>query len=254
MSRSCASGVHAFGMAPSCDTNAVKRSTSGSCGFAGRRKNPRPAREQIGAGRVDAADRGAGERMPADETQPRRQVARGRNDGTLGTADVGDERLAANVRRQIVEQADILPDRRCEHDEVGAVREREIVAADVRRSRAPAPPRRLQRDRSRRSEHRGCDLTQRERNRSADQPEAHDGDLLKHAMTMLNARMLNAEVNSEFNSAFRLQHSELLIAPAAAATGSRQMLRPIAGAMIRSSAIRRSNCAGNSDCAPSLSA
>jgi len=30
------------------------------------------------------------------------------------------------------------------------------------------------------------------------------------------------------------------------------MLRPIAGAMIRSSAIRRSNCAGNIDCAPSL--
>ena len=38
------------------------------------------------------------------------------------------------------------------------------------------------------------------------------------------------------------------------ATGSRQMLRPIAGAMMRSSAISRSNCAGNSDCAPSLSA
>ena len=37
-------------------------------------------------------------------------------------------------------------------------------------------------------------------------------------------------------------------------TGSRQMLRPIAGAMIRSSAISRSNCAGNIDCAPSLSA
>ena len=37
-------------------------------------------------------------------------------------------------------------------------------------------------------------------------------------------------------------------------TDSRQMLRPIAGAMIRSSAISRSNCAGNSDCAPSLHA
>ena len=30
-------------------------------------------------------------------------------------------------------------------------------------------------------------------------------------------------------------------------TGSRQMLRPIAGAMIRSSAINRSNCDGNID-------
>ena len=37
-------------------------------------------------------------------------------------------------------------------------------------------------------------------------------------------------------------------------TGSRQMLRPMAGAMMRSSAISRSNCDGNSDCAPSLSA
>ena len=32
------------------------------------------------------------------------------------------------------------------------------------------------------------------------------------------------------------------------------MLRPIAGAMIRSSAIKWSNCDGNIDCAPSLSA
>ena len=38
------------------------------------------------------------------------------------------------------------------------------------------------------------------------------------------------------------------------ATGSKQMLRPIAGAMTRSSAIRRSNCEGNIDWAPSLSA
>jgi hypothetical protein len=32
------------------------------------------------------------------------------------------------------------------------------------------------------------------------------------------------------------------------------MLRPMAGAMMRNSAIRRSNCDGNIDCAPSLSA
>ena len=38
------------------------------------------------------------------------------------------------------------------------------------------------------------------------------------------------------------------------ASGSVQMLRPIAGAMIRSSAISRSNCTGNIDCAPSESA
>ena len=38
------------------------------------------------------------------------------------------------------------------------------------------------------------------------------------------------------------------------ATGSTQMERPMAGAMMRSSAIRRSNCEGNKVCAPSLSA
>ena len=38
------------------------------------------------------------------------------------------------------------------------------------------------------------------------------------------------------------------------AIGSRQMLRPMAGAMMRSSAINRSNCGGCIDCAPSLSA
>ena len=71
--------------------------------------------------------------MSADKPQPRRQVARGRDDGTLGTADVRDQRLAANARRQVVEQADILPDRRCEHDQIGAVRECEVVPSGVSR-------------------------------------------------------------------------------------------------------------------------
>ena len=38
------------------------------------------------------------------------------------------------------------------------------------------------------------------------------------------------------------------------ATASRQILRPMAGAMILSSAIKRSNWPGKSDCAPSLNA
>ena len=73
--------------------------------------------------------------MPADKPQARRQVARGGDDGTLGTADVRDQRLAANARRQVVEQADVLPDRRCEHDQVGAVRQCEIVPSGVSRPR-----------------------------------------------------------------------------------------------------------------------
>jgi hypothetical protein len=123
--------------------------------------------------------------MPANKTQSRRQVARGGNDGTLGTADIRDQRLAANARRQVVEQADILPDRRCEHDQVGTVRECEVVPSGV-----SGPRRQRLRDDFSAIDGDdltpGCDLTQREANRSADEPEARDRDSLKHALTMLN--------------------------------------------------------------------
>ena len=62
----------------------------------------------------------------------------------------------------------------------------------------------------------------------ADQPEADDSDAGKRGLRYL--------------------------AHPRRATASRQMLRPIAGAMIRNSAMSRSNCAGNRDCAPSLRA
>ncbi len=124
--------------------------------------------------------------MPADKPQPRRQVARGRDDGTLGTADVRDQRIAANARRQVVEQADSLPDRRCEHDQIGSVREREVVPSGVSRTRAQ----RLRDDCSaidRDDLAPRCGLTKRKRNRSADKPEARDGDLCG------TSAMLNAE-------------------------------------------------------------
>ena len=116
---------------------------------------------------------------PPTNRRRARQVARGRDDGTLGTADIRDQRLAANARRQVVEQADILPDRRCEDNQVGAVREREVVPSGVCRARAQ----RLRDDFSAIDGDDlapGCDLTKRKRNRSADKPEARNGDFVEH--------------------------------------------------------------------------
>ena len=124
-------------------------------------------------------------------------------------------------------------------------------------------------------ERRRPDLPRRQRNRSADQPQADDADLLEDRRCPSRRAGLD---NGEFHDdcRFRLQiairdetqidsRSQCGICNCSSiarfydpqprrATGSRQMLRPMAGAMIRSSAISRSNCAGNIDCAPSLSA
>src|SRR5205814_2141051 len=67
--------------------------------------------------------------------------------------------------------------------------------------------------------------TRRARDRPADQPKSGDADRAKRRLTHL------------------LQPRR--------ATDSTQILLPIAGAMTRSSAMSRSNCAGNIDCAPS---
>jgi hypothetical protein len=74
-------------------------------------------------------------------------------------------------------------------------------------------------------------LAQTERNRSADEPESD------------NADACGAPDAGVRHGAQRLQPRR--------ATDSTQMLRPIAGAMMRSSAMSWSNCAGNIDCAPS---
>jgi len=74
----------------------------------------------------------------------------------------------------------------------------------------------------------GPALADGERDRPADQPEAGDGEAAKRRLAQRDQPLRD--------------------------TGSRQMLRPIAGAMMRSSAISRSNCAGNIDWAPSLHA
>ena len=59
-------------------------------------------------------------------------------------------------------------------------------------------------------------------------------------------------INPEFveRDGVQLEEEGCLSVPGFNAT----VVRPMAGAMIRNSAIRRSNCDGNSDCAPSLNA
>ncbi len=117
----------------------------------------------------------------------------------------------------MVQRLNVLQHGRREHHEVGAADEAQIVAAlvdDARIERRGDDARPI--DGSNRD--RRPPPLDGERNGSADQPEADDGDAGKGRLTQTPHPLR--------------------------ATGSRQMPRPIAGAMIRSSAIRRSNCDG----------
>src|SRR4029079_4046313 len=100
-------------------------------------------------------------------------------------------------------------------------------------------------------------------NRPTDQAEADDGDSVERRLGGGHRSTPNSQVPTPKNS----QHRKLgvgrwglevdqrsYLAQPRLETGSRQKLRPIAGAMIRIAAIRRSNCDGNIDWAPSLSA
>ena len=95
------------------------------------------------------------------------------------------------------------------------------------------------------------ELPRRQRDRTANQAEADDADLVEDRRLPSTAGNGRPGCNAD---RYETQATESRRPTRRGATGSRQMLRPIAGAMIRSSAIRRSNCAGNIDCAPSLSA
>ena len=80
-----------------------------------------------------------------------------------------------------------------------------------------------------------------QRDRPADQAEADDGDSLE------DRRGPGRAFRHDGQDPHYLAHPRRV-------TGSTQMLRPMAGAMMRSSAIKRSNWAGSNDCAPSLRA
>ena len=131
-----------------------------------------------------------------------------------------NERRALHAGDEVLQHGDVLPHRRCQDDEVGAIREREVLAAVVGHTQASSgldDAWAIDRDQPARRPRRA----QGQRDRATDQAAADYRDTVKHA----------ASVNPYVPHPRRL-------------TCSRQMLRPIAGAMILSSAIRRSNCAG----------
>ena len=165
--------------------------------------------------------------MAADELEMRRQRRGGLEHHPLRAAGVGHDRRLPQVSGQERERRGVLQHRRRQHDEIGVCGRGQRVSPAVR---DPHPQRGVddRRPIDRGDDHRRPATLDGERDRSADEAEAVDRDAPER----------------------RLAHTP----QPRRETGSRQMPRPMAGAMIRSSAIRRSNWFGNSDCAPSLSA
>ena len=100
------------------------------------RQQPRPAGEQIGPRVLQAAFRRAGQRMTADEREPRRQRPRGAHDLALRAAGIGDDRRPADVFVELAQQRDVLLDRRREDDEVRLGEDDQVVGRDVDRVQA----------------------------------------------------------------------------------------------------------------------
>ena len=95
------------------------------------RENPRTAVKQITPHVLDAAHRGAGNGVTADEANAGRQCPRGVHRFDLGAADVGDERVAADAISHRSQDSDVGPDRRTEDDEIAAFGQRQCLAAFV---------------------------------------------------------------------------------------------------------------------------
>ena len=155
--------------------------------------------------------------MAADKPQMSWKAPGGFRHFALGAANVGDESRFGEVLRQGLQHRDVLQDGSGQHHEIRSVCLVEPIAAGVNGSqpeRSLDDPRPIDGGHP----HAGPAAPDRERNRATDQAEADDGDACKWSVGQTPHPLL--------------------------ATGSRQILRPIAGAMIRSSAIRRSNCAG----------
>ena len=163
------------------------------------------------------------------------------------------------MRGDPLEQDDVLANRSRQHDEVRRAERGEVGGGSI-----DGPPREASRSTGSRSTATTCVDGQARRAAKAIDPPISPrptmailgktmGVSSRHASTP-NAQRPKPNHESPFGS-WELAGWEFVTAPTPArATASRQMLRPIAGAMMRSSAIRRSNCDGNIDCAPSLSA
>ena len=80
------------------------------------RQDPAAATKEIGARGLQASGSRARERMPADESQPRRQMTRGLDHRALGTPDVGDDRAPTNARSKFADNTDVLAYGRRQND------------------------------------------------------------------------------------------------------------------------------------------
>ena len=127
---------------------------------------------------LEPASSGARQRMAADEREARRQRPRRGDDLALRAAGVGDDGGFAHVLVELLQQRDVLPDRRGEHDEIGFGQDDEIVRGDVDRVQ---PHRRFEDVLVVHGDHqrRRPQLARLERDRPANQPQADDPDLLE---------------------------------------------------------------------------
>ena len=147
--------------------------------LAGRGQQPWPAGKQVGTCVLESALCRAAQWMAADEGEPRRQGPRCIDHGSLRPACVGDDGRLPDVVVEIREERDVLSGRRGKNHEVGLCEHDQIVCSHIDR----VPAHRLfehvlvvDTD----NERTWPDLAGGQSDRSADQAQADDADLLEN--------------------------------------------------------------------------
>jgi hypothetical protein len=142
------------------------------------RKQPGTPLEQIGPRVLEPARRRSAEGMPANEREARRQLPRGRDDVPLRAAGIGDDGGPCQAFVELPEPQEILSHGSGEDHHVGVREDEKVVRGDVDRMQ---PHGRLEHVLvvHRNDERLRPELACRERNRSPDQTEADDPDLLE---------------------------------------------------------------------------
>jgi hypothetical protein len=183
--------------------------------------------------------------MPAHERQAAWQRRSGSHDRAFRAADIGDHGFAGNDGGKTSQHPLVLAARGREDHKVGLRGDDRVVGADIN---GMQPDGGLDDVVVVDSNHKGCGpcLAHGHGQRAANQAQPNDGDTLEHGR---GRRQLAGLHHAQTAGAVRHPPPQ-----PRRTTGSTQIVRPIAGAMIRSSAIRRSNCDGNIVWAPSLSA
>ena len=142
-------------------------------------EDPRPPAEEIGPREAKAAALGSSNRVATDERRGSGWKPGSRTDDvTLGAADVGDDRAVRHQGHGLSEELNVLLDGRREDHQVGG-----SDAGHAGRRAIDGAAGRGVRQHLRAIDGRDQDrrpaLAHRQRNRSADEPEANDGDAFK---------------------------------------------------------------------------